>query len=429
MPLRNTFEKGRDDVKYNSLYSLCAAAALIGVTLPMSMSTPSLAATKDITLSLVAADYGTGPENTSQKYWQTIADAFHASHPNITVHVQTVNWNDFDSQIQTMVQNHQYPDITEGDYFSNYAQEGLLYKTSDVFSDPGNLLQVFKKLGSYNGIQYGLPFTTSARALFYNKKIFKQAGISGPPKTWAELKTDAGKIKAVGKIGFGLPLGPEEAQAETLLWFLGNNGGFQNAKGKWTIDSPQNVQTFQFLTSLVKAGDTEPNPGTKNRTPMFEQFSQGQIGMMNGEAVLLQIIEADKKLAVSDVGSAQIVGRTGPIDRTLGVCDFTAAFKGSADKKAAIKEFLDFAYQDKYQLDFANEYLELPGTTSAAKKMAAAEPTMAPFIKALPNAVQYPNDTVWARVKTQIQQTIGTAIGPNPKPVLAAIQRTAMRGE
>jgi multiple sugar transport system substrate-binding protein len=393
------------------------------------MGMAGAASAADVTLNLVAADYGTGPSNTSQTYWQTIADAFHKAHPDITVHVQTVNWNDFDTQIQTMVQNHQYPDITEGDYFSNYAQEGLLYKTDEVFSNPGNLLQVFKNLGSYDGVQYGLPFTTSARALFYNKQIFKQAGIAAPPKTWAELKTDADKIKAIGKIGFALPLGPEEAQAETLLWFLGNGGGYQDASGKWTIDSPQNVETFKFLTGLVKDGDTEPNPGTKNRTPIFEQFSQGQIGMMNGEAVLLQIIEADKKIPVADVGAAQIVGKTGPIDRTLGVCDFTAAFKGDPSKLPAIKAFLDFAYSDKYQLAFANEYLELPGTTSAAKAMAAADPTMAPFIAALPNAVQYPNDPVWAQVKTQIQQTIGTALTSDPQAVLSAIQQTAERGE
>jgi multiple sugar transport system substrate-binding protein len=195
------------------------------------------------------------------------------------------------------------------------------------------------------------------------------------------------------------------------------------------IDSPQNVETMKFLTGLVQAGDTEPNPGTKNRTPIFEQFSQGQIGMMNGEAVLLQIIEADKKIPVSEVGAAQIVGKTGPIDRTLGVCDFMAAFKGDPGKLPAIKEFLDFAYSDKYQLAFANEYLELPGTTSAAQQMAASDPTMAPFIKALPNAVQYPNDPVWAQVKTQIQQTIGTAIGSDPQTVLTAIQTTAERGE
>ena len=66
----------------------------------------SRAAAKN-TLNLVAADYGTGPANSSQKYWQGIADAFHKANPTITVKVKTVNWNDFDNQIQTPVQNHQ----------------------------------------------------------------------------------------------------------------------------------------------------------------------------------------------------------------------------------------------------------------------------------------------------------------------------------
>ncbi|WP_158802066.1 MULTISPECIES: extracellular solute-binding protein [unclassified Acidisoma] len=400
-------------------------AALAALGCGLVSPTAAQAAT---TLSLVVADYGTGPADTSQKYWQTIADDFHAANPDITVKVQTINWNDFDTKVQTMVQNRQYPDITEGDYFSNYAQEGLLYKASDVFTDPDNLMPVFKTLGSYNGTQYGLPFTTSARALFYNKKIFADDGITTPPATWDEVAADAAKIQAKGKIGFGLPLGPEEAQAETLLWFLGNGGGYQDASGKWVINSPQNVETMEYMTKMVKAGDTEPNPGTKNRTDLFEQFGEGQIGMMNGEVALLPIISKANVLKPEDVGTAAIAGKTGAIDKTLGVCDFVAAFKGDGTKQAEIKKFLDFAYQDKYQLAFVNEYLELPGTTSAAVALAKTNATLAPFVKALPNAVQYPNDPSWAQVKTQIQQIIGTAIGPDPKSVLDTIQQTALKG-
>jgi multiple sugar transport system substrate-binding protein len=400
-------------------------AALAALGCGLVSPTAASAAT---TLSLVVADYGTGPADTSQKYWQTIADDFHAANPDITVKVQTINWNDFDTKVQTMVQNRQYPDITEGDYFSNYAQEGLLYKASDVFTDPDNLMPVFKTLGSYNGTQYGLPFTTSARALFYNKKIFADDGITTPPATWDEVAADAAKIAAKGKIGFGLPLGPEEAQAETLLWFLGNGGGYQDAAGKWVINSPQNVETLQYMTTMVKAGDTEPNPGTKNRTDLFEQFGEGQIGMMNGEVALLPIISKANVLKPEDVGTAAIAGKTGAIDKTLGVCDFVAAFKGDGTKQTEIKKFLDFAYQDKYQLAFVNEYLELPGTTSAAVALAKTNATLAPFVKALPNAVQYPNDPSWAQVKTQIQQIIGTAIGPDPKSVLDTIQQTALKG-
>ena len=381
-----------------------------------------------VSLKLVAADYGTGPANSSQKYWDGIANAFHAKNPKITVHVQTINWNDFDTQVQTMVQNHSQPDITEGDYFANYAQEGLLFKASDVMSNPGNLLPVFSKLGSYQGAQYGLPFTTSSRTLFYNKKLFQQAGISAAPQTWTDVQDDAAKIKAAGKVGFGLPLGSEEAQAESLLWMLGNGGNYTDSSGKWTIDSSQNVETFQFLKQLVAAGDTEPNPGTKNRTDLWKQFAQGEIGMINGSPALIPIIDSGKVLTNSDWASVPIPGKTGPLTSTLGVCDFVAAFKnGGGSKQAAIKKFLDFAYQDSYQIQFDREYDLLPATTSASSSL-SADPIFGSFLKALPNAVQYPSSTVWANVKTQLQQTVGTAVTGDPKSVLGAIQKTAEKG-
>ena len=58
---------------------------------------------------------------------------------------------------------------------------------------------MFAKQGTYNGIQYGMPFTTSSRTLFYNKKLFAKAGITSAPTTWADIQTDAAKIKAQGR--------------------------------------------------------------------------------------------------------------------------------------------------------------------------------------------------------------------------------------
>ena len=378
---------------------------------------------KAVTLKLVAADYGTGPSNTSQKYWQDIADAFHKKNPNITVKVQTINWNDFDSQVQTMVQNKQYPDITEGDYFSTYAQEGLLYPAKDVLSDPGNLLSAFKSQGTYKGVQYGMPFTTSSRTLFYNKAIFDKAGITAAPKTWDDIQSDAAKITAAGKIGFGLPLGSEEAQAEALLWMLGNDGGYQTSAGKYDINSAANVETFKFLNKLVSAGDTEPSPSTVNRTDLWQKFAQGEVGMINGSPALVPIITAGGVLKDSDWASVEIAGKDGALTKTLGVCDNAAAFKSNGHQ-AEIKKFLDFTYQDKYQLKFDREYDLLPATNSAAKAL-ADDPAFGGFIKALPNSVQYPSDTAWPQVKTKVQQTIGTAVSSTPSTVLDQLQQAA----
>ncbi|HEX7163812.1 MAG TPA: extracellular solute-binding protein [Trebonia sp.] len=410
------------DKKFARRISGAALAATAALALAACSSGSSGGGSGATTLKLVVADYGTGPSNASAKYWDGIVTAFEKAHSDIKVNVTSIPWTNFDQQVQTMIQNKQYPDITEGDYFSNYAKDGLLYSASDVLSAPGNLLPAFKEQGTYNGTQYGMPFTTSSRTLFYNKKMFTQAGISSAPQTWADVQADAAKITKGGNIGFGLPLGAEEAQAESLLWMLGDGGGYQT-DGKYTINSAPNVAAFTFLKGLVAAGDTEPNPGTVNRTDLWKEFAQGKVGMINGSPALIPIITSAGVLQASDWTSVPIAGKTGPLTTTLGVCDNVAAFKPNGHQ-AQIKEFLDFAYQDKYQLAFDKEYDLLPATTTATKAL-ASDTVFAPFLTALPNSVQYPSDTAWANVKTKIQQTIGTAVTGNPSTELGQLQQIA----
>ena len=410
------------DKKFARRISGAALAATAALALAACSSGSSGGGSGATTLKLVVADYGTGPSNASAKYWDGIVTAFEKAHSDIKVNVTSIPWTNFDQQVQTMIQNKQYPDITEGDYFSNYAKDGLLYSASDVLSAPGNLLPAFKEQGTYNGTQYGMPFTTSSRTLFYNKKMFTQAGISSAPQTWADVQADAAKITKGGNIGFGLPLGAEEAQAESLLWMLGDGGGYQT-DGKYTINSAPNVAAFTFLKGLVAAGDTEPNPGTVNRTDLWKEFAQGKVGMINGSPALIPIITSAGVLQASDWTSVPIAGKTGPLTTTLGVCDNVAAFKPNGHQ-AQIKEFLDFAYQDKYQLAFDKEYDLLPATTSATKAL-SSDPVFAPFLTALPNSVQYPSNTTWATVKSKIQQTIGLAVTGSPMTELSNLQQIA----
>ena len=158
-----------------------------------------------------------------------------------------------------------------------------------------------------------MPFTTSSRTLFYNKKLFTQAGITSAPQTWADVQADAAKVKALGDVGFGLPLGAEEAQAESLLWMLGAGGGYTTG-GKYTINSAANVEAFTFLKGLVAAGDTQPNPGTVNRTDLWQQFAQGKVGMINGSPALIPIIAKAGVLQAADWTSVPIAGQERPAD-------------------------------------------------------------------------------------------------------------------
>jgi multiple sugar transport system substrate-binding protein len=401
------------------------AAALIAMAGCGSSGGSSSSST---TLTLFGADYGTGPANSTTKYWDAIAAAFHKANPSIKVNVQTVNWTDFPNKVQTLIQNKQFPDVLEGSTAPQFAQSHLLYKSSDVLSAAvlGDLMQKFLKDTAYQGTPYGIPFTTSTRALYYNKKIFAAAGITSPPQTWTQLQADAAKIKAKGYIGYGLPLGSEEAQAEALMWFLGNGGGYLGTDGKYTINSAQNVQTLEFLSQMVKSGVTQPSPGTTDRKDVWAQFAQGKIGMVGGQPALIPIIQQAGVLKSSDYSTADFPGKNGPLASTLGVHDDIVAFN-TGGHQAAIRKFLDFAYQNKYQLQFANEYGLLPATTSAASSM-TSNPTFSAFFKNIPASVNYPSNTNWTTVENQIKTTLGQAVTGNPQQILNAIQHTATSG-
>ena len=145
-----------------------------------------------------------------------------------------------------MVQNKQYPDITEGDYFSNYAQDGLLYPPRTCCRTRGNLLPVFRQQGTYNGTPVRHAVHHPARTLFYNKKLFAQAGISSAPQTWADVETDAAKIKALGKVGFGLPLGAGGGSGRVAAVDARQRRRLPGRSGKWTINSSANVDDLHL---------------------------------------------------------------------------------------------------------------------------------------------------------------------------------------
>ncbi|WP_433541482.1 extracellular solute-binding protein [Streptosporangium sandarakinum] len=387
------------------------------------------AADGSVTLKLVAADYGGGPSSPDggDKFWKGVVDEFQAANPKIKVDVQVINWNDIDKQVATMVQNGQVPDILQTGDYSGFVKDGLLYKTDEVLSPQtqSDLLTKFADYGKVDGTAYGIPFVSSARALFYNKDLFAKAGISDPPKTWDELKADAEKLKKAGvSQPFGLPLGQEEAQAESFLWFMGNGGGYKDASGKWTVNSPQNVEAFTFLKGMVDAGLTTPNPGTKDRKKVWEDFAAGKVGMVNGGPMSIPIFE---KGGLTNFGVTPIAGKTGPLDTTLGVMDWIMAFNKNGHKEE-IKKFFDFFYSSSAVQKISDTYKLLPVTTSGIEKLSSDE-KLKPFLTALPNATFYPfTDPKWSEVNTQMKQTVGNAVTGDPAQVLGAIQKVADAG-
>ncbi|MEV5428373.1 extracellular solute-binding protein [Streptomyces sp. NPDC052701] len=390
-------------------------------------------ASDDVTLKLVAADYGDSAANSSEKYWDRLVEEYEAEHPGVKIDVSVHSWNDVDREVKEMVAAGNPPDMAQIGAYADYAAKDLLYKADDLLSIPvqADFVSQLSGAGEVNGVQYGMPFASSTRVLFYNKTLFAEAGIT-PPKTWDELAAAAKALKAEGvKYPYALPLGSEEAQAETLQWMLSGGGGYTDDIGTYAIDSPQNVQTFAWLKDeLVAKGLTGPvAPGKLNRADAFAAFADGDVGMLNGHPSLMDIA-AKKGVKFGIVPTPGIEGESRV---TLGVADWMTAFRKNGHREQ-IGDFLDFVYSEKNVLDFSRRYDLLPVTTSASETMAAAEGDrhLRTFLEELPSSELYPVDkTSWAEVSTRIKEGIGRAVAPggSPSDVLGQIQAAATRAE
>jgi multiple sugar transport system substrate-binding protein len=379
-------------------------------------------------LRAVVADYP-AEFTTTAAYWKALVHDFEKANPDITVDVDVVDWDHVDARVDAMVKAGRAPDLAQIGSYAGYAAQGLLQPADKLFkvSQQADFLTAMARAGSVDYVQYGLPWVSSARLLFYNKALFDAAGVDRAPRTWAELAHDAELLRRHGvRTPYGLPLGSEEAQAESLMWMLEGAGGYTDNGGHYAIDSDANVKAFTWLKAhLVAKGLTGPgNPAATNRRDTFAAFLAGDVGMLNGHPTLLAKAEA----AGIEVGVAELPGESAPATDTLGVADWMMAFRNDGSRLDAQAAFLQHVYDTENSRKFVEQFGMLPVTASVLDAMRAdpKQAGMRRFLDELPSAVFYPYDkTSWGAVTDEIKKSIGKAVHGDPAAVLGGIQRFA----
>jgi multiple sugar transport system substrate-binding protein len=409
-----------------------AAATGAAASAALTAGCGSDAGTQDSALKVVAADYGEpGQGDGSQGYWDALVRRFRHRHPGIAVEVEVHGWKDVDKRVAAMVAAGRPPDIAQIGAYADFAAQHRLYSASEVLSIPvqADFLPALAEAGEVRRVQYGMPFVASTRLLFYNKTLFMKAGLDpdSPPKTWNQLARAAAKLKAAGvKIPYGLPLGPEEAPAEAMMWMLSGGGAFTDKVGNYTIDAAANIKTFNWLRdSLVGPRLTNPDPGGTDRRELFAAFTRGEVGMLNGHPTLLR----ETRRRGVKYGTAVPPGAEGPSGATLGVADWVMAFKQNG-RREDVGRFLDFVFSEENHYDFADRYDLLPVTTSANERMRerGGHKPLRRFQQELLSAEFYPVGKVsWAKVSGDIKRGIGKATDGDADPVkvLSGLQRRA----
>jgi multiple sugar transport system substrate-binding protein len=376
-------------------------------------------------IDLLVPSYSDG----TQALWEDVIAGFEKKYPDIKVKLEVQSWDNLNDVVTTKVQGDKAPDIMNGGPFAGFAADDLLYPVSEVTSKEtrADFQKSFVESASVGDTQYGLPLIASSRTLFVNNDLLAQAGVEAP-KTWDDLLAAGKAINDLGlpsTYGYGLPLGSEEAQAESAIWFMGGGGTFGDAD-KITIDTPENLEATTFIQKMVDEGATQPDAGATDRTPLIDVFIQGNIGMIEGlPPTVGQIEEKNPDLNYSMVPIPTKDGQA----FTLGVADHLMAFKNDDDKKDSITKFFDYFYQPDVYVNWVTTEGFLPTTVSGGEQL-ADDPKLKVFLDALPDAQFYPSTNPnWSATDAAFKSLVGQlAQGKDPKEVLTEIQAKSDEG-
>ncbi len=132
-----------------------------------------------------------------------------------------------------------------------------------------------------------IPYQPNVFDVFYNKDIFKAAGVDAVPTTWAEFKDVCKKIKDAGYI----PFTTDDAYVDTnfgyqLARYMGEDGVVDVVtNGKW--DAPEVLKAAQDYEDLYKSGYLSETFGTAAwPTNQNGEFALGEAAMyLNGSWV------------------------------------------------------------------------------------------------------------------------------------------------
>ncbi|MGW2962144.1 extracellular solute-binding protein [Streptomyces sp. NPDC001220] len=140
--------------------------------------------------------------NPTKGVWAALAKKFEAQNPKVKVKIVQLENDAYKSKMTALIASGKLPDIFHtwgGGVLQQQVDAGLVKDLTDpTKSWASGLLPVAKEPYLIGNKTYGIPFDIGMVGFWYNKALFKKAGISTPPTTWSAFLDAVKKLKAAG---------------------------------------------------------------------------------------------------------------------------------------------------------------------------------------------------------------------------------------
>lgn len=219
-----------------------------------------------VTITVAYQQFGPPPYY-DEVWWKKVKQQVESSNPNIKIKLLPIVADEggYYTKLDLMMRSNNAPDIVREDSFligSDVTAGYLAPLDSYLNSWPDYKAQWFdsmQKITTFNGRNYGVMNGTDVRQIWFNKDIFKKAGLptDWQPKNWADILSAAKTIKAKvpGVIPMNLYSGIPMDEASTMQGFemllYGTKDPLYNySNQKWVASSQGIKDSLDFVKTV-----------------------------------------------------------------------------------------------------------------------------------------------------------------------------------
>jgi multiple sugar transport system substrate-binding protein len=318
--------------------------------------------------------------------------AWNTKNPDCKIALTYIPHTEMVGKIAQGIASGQVPDLMGMDliYAPQFEKAGQLVDLTDRISAWPELATASKghmTVATYEKRLYGVPLYADVSALFYNKDLFKKAGLdpAKPPTSLPELRGYADKITALGGDvkGYYLPgncAGCNIFTVGPLMW--ASDAKIEAAgPGDEPLVGDGVKQVLQFERDMVEAGNVHDGDRTENGETFHLQFGSGKVGMMGTGN--FNITLARQQNPGMDFGITLLPGMAPGSSASFIGGDLVVVPKGSKRVNDAVN-FMKFLLSDEVQVEVYAKALNLTTRSDMVdNKYFQTEPLVQDVAKAL----------------------------------------------
>ena len=196
-------------------------------------------------------------------YMQELIDQFNSQEKNITVSMNTVEWEVYYQKVPAAVQSGEGPDlgIMHIDQLPTNAARGVVLALDDVANalklKESDFIPTVWQAGLYNGKRYGIPLDIHPLGLYYNKTTMEEGGLDpdNPPQTNDDYIAALEQLKSKGIEGSWISpfLFSGGLTFQSLIYQFGGQL-YNDDATEATFNSQAGVDALSWMVNLVTEG-------------------------------------------------------------------------------------------------------------------------------------------------------------------------------